>query len=287
MKNFVSRFLLVSVALPALYVAVVYLPQQGHAAIIAVVLIFCAGCGAELAGFFERRGVGAPLPLFAVLSALPALLLWIVLRIPMPASLSSLGVFVGGYGFLLLAVFLPFAFPSRQEEIAESLFKSVSRAFPLLYPGLLAVPIVLIADLPGASTEALIWFALLVFGNDSAAWAVGMLAGRHRGVVAVSPNKSLEGFAGAFGGSLAAAFLGPALYPRALSGPPWKLLILGILVGAAVIAGDLFESALKRSAGMKDSGAVIPGRGGFLDTFDSILFAAPVFYAAITILDLI
>lgn len=287
MRNFLSRFLLVAVALPALYAAAVYLPQHGHAAIVAIVLLFSAGCGVELAGFFVRRGVGVSVPLFAVLSSLPTLLLWTVLRIPPPDPLSTLSVFVGGYGFLLAAMFLPFAIPRRPEAIAESLFRSVALAFPLLYPGILSAAVVLIADLPGAATEALIWFALLVFGNDSAAWAVGMLFGRHRGVVSVSPNKSLEGFFGAYGGSLAAAFLGPVLFPQILSGTPIRLLALGLLVGTAVIAGDLFESSLKRSAGIKDSGVIIPGRGGFLDTFDSILFAAPVFYAAVTILDLV
>ncbi len=53
---------------------------------------------------------------------------------------------------------------------------------------------------------------------------------------------------------------------------------MGSAIGAAVIVGDLFESALKRSAGIKDSGSAVPGRGGFLDSFDSLLFAAPVFY---------
>lgn len=288
MKNFLSRFLLVTVALPALYVAAVYLPRHGHAAIVAVVLVFAAGCGAEIAGFFERRGIRVQAPLLAGLSAFPTFLLWTMLRIFPEAPDPAIGVFVAGCGIAFLAVFAPFAFPRKPEDAAESLVRSAARAFPLLYPGLLAASIVLIADLPGdSSTAALIWFAMLVFGNDSAAWAVGMLAGRHRGIVAVSPNKSLEGFVGAFAGSLASAFLGPLLYPHTLSGPPWKLLALGILVGGAVIVGDLFESALKRSAGIKDSGAMIPGRGGFLDTFDSILFAAPVFYLAVIILDLV
>jgi phosphatidate cytidylyltransferase len=288
MKNFLSRFLLVGVALPSLYSAAVYLPQHGHAAIVAVVLVFTAGCGVEIAGIFERRGIRAPAFLLAGLACLPTILLWVALRVFPEAPSSALGVFVAGYGLVLVAAFAPFAFPRKPEDIADSLSKSAARAFPLLYPGLLAASLVLIADLPGdSSTAALIWFAMLVFGNDSAAWAVGMLAGRHRGVSAVSPNKSLEGFAGAFSGSLGAAFLGPALYPRSLSGSSWKLLVLGVLVGTAVIAGDLFESALKRSAGIKDSGSIIPGRGGFLDTFDSILFAAPVFYAAVLFLDLV
>ncbi len=285
MKNFLSRFLLVAVALPALYAAAVYLPQYGHAAVVAIVLAFAAGCGSELAGLLRLRGFPAPGPLTSALSAAPALLLWFSFRLSPEAAVP--GVFVAGFGLALLAAFLPLAFPRNAEAIGISLSRSAARAFPLLYPGLLSASIVLIAELPGSSTAALIWFALLVFGNDSAAWAVGMMAGRHRGVVAVSPNKSAEGFLGAYGGSLAAAFLGPVLYPGLLSGRSWELVLLGLLVGTAVIAGDLFESALKRSAGIKDSGSVIPGRGGFLDTFDSILFAAPVFYAAVTILDLV
>ena len=157
----------------------------------------------------------------------------------------------------------------------------------MIYPGLFASAIILIADYPTSSTQAILWFALLVFGNDSAAWAVGMLFGKHRGIVVVSPNKSLEGFVGAYAGSLGASFLGRLLFSGAISGSAWKLTVLGLAVGTAVITGDLFESALKRSVGIKDSGTAIPGRGGFLDTFDSIIFAAPVFYAAVRILEII
>lgn len=76
------------------------------------------------------------------------------------------------------------------------------------------------------------------------------------------------------------------LYPGAFPVSPVVTFLLGLVVGLSVIAGDLFESALKRSVGIKDSGAGIPGRGGFLDSFDSEFFAAPVFYAAILLLDL-
>jgi len=287
MKNFLSRFLLVATALPALYALVVFFPQRGHAALVVVVLAFSAGCGVELAGLFSRRGIKAEARLFSGLSVLPPALLWIAGQAFPSAPDAVLGVFVACYALVFLAAFLPFAFPARPEGIGESLPRSAARAFPLVYPGLFSASLVLIAGTGESASAVLIWFALLVFCNDSAAWAVGMLFGRHRGVAVVSPNKSLEGFVGAYAGSLAAAFLGPALYPSALSGSPWKLVFLSLLVGTAVIAGDLFESALKRSAGTKDSGAAIPGRGGFLDTFDSILFAAPVFYAAISILDLV
>ncbi len=287
MKNFLSRFLLVAAALPTLYAAVVFLPHLGHAAIVAVVLVFSAGCGAELAGLFSRRGTRAEAQLFSGLSVLPAALLWTARQVFPSAPDAVLGVFAAGYALVFLSAFLPFAFPRQDEDIGESLPRSSARAFPLVYPGLFSASLVLIAGIGESASAALIWFGMLVFFNDSAAWAVGMLLGRHRGVAAVSPNKSLEGFVGAYAGSLAAAFLGPALYPGTLHGSPWKLAFIALLVGTAVIAGDLFESALKRSAGTKDSGSAIPGRGGFLDTFDSILFAAPVYYAAIHILDLV
>ena len=97
--------------------------------------------------------------------------------------------------------------------------------------------------------------------------------------MAVSPNKSLAGFAGGLLGSLLAALISYYLFPRAGIGSLAALLFTGLCVGVTVILGDLVESALKRSAGVKDSSSFIPGRGGILDSFDSLLFSAPLFIA--------
>jgi phosphatidate cytidylyltransferase len=126
-------------------------------------------------------------------------------------------------------------------------------------------------------------FLCAVMINDAAAWFFGMLFGKkNRGIVAASPNKSAAGFiagyAAAIGVCVGASFLSPAAFtaarfPALLSG-----VILGLATGFAGTVGDLAESALKRSCGVKDSGALMPGRGGILDSIDSITFAAPVFY---------
>ena len=74
--------------------------------------------------------------------------------------------------------------------------------------------------------------------------------------------------------ALAISMLAPAYFQV----HPLAIAAMGLVVGCAAIVGDLFESALKRSAGVKDSGTMVPGRGGFLDSIDSLLFAAPAFY---------
>jgi phosphatidate cytidylyltransferase len=132
-------------------------------------------------------------------------------------------------------------------------------------------------------------FLLMGFGNDSVAWAAGMLFGKNnRGVVAVSPNKSVAGFVGGLVCSMAIGGLAAGLYSGMPEVKAWLPggnvagvcagIVLGLLTGIAGSLGDLAESALKRAAGVKDSGKLIMGRGGVLDSVDSLAFAAPVFY---------
>jgi phosphatidate cytidylyltransferase len=129
----------------------------------------------------------------------------------------------------------------------------------------------------------ILFFLLIVMANDSAAWAFGMLFGKgNRGLIPASPNKSIAGFIGGLVASVlvgmgASLFLKEAFQPQILS-PALSGFIMGFFTGIAATAGDLGESALKRSAGVKDSGGLIPGRGGILDSIDSIALAAPVFY---------
>ena len=122
---------------------------------------------------------------------------------------------------------------------------------------------------------------LVVWAYDTFAYLVGRRFGRHPFMHHISPSKTMEGVVG---GAVAAAIVGAILI--ALLGRPGILgLGFGLLVGAAAQAGDLVESMLKRAAGAKESGTLIPGHGGMLDRVDSFLFAAPVaFFYVVTIL---
>jgi phosphatidate cytidylyltransferase len=123
------------------------------------------------------------------------------------------------------------------------------------------------------------WLLATVVVSDSAQFYTGRAFGRHKLAPAISPGKTVEG---AVGGLLAATVVGFVIGPRAL---PGLAPAVGSLVAAGLaafgLAGDLFESALKRSAGVKDSSDIIPGHGGVLDRIDAYLFAAPMFYLAL------
>jgi len=114
----------------------------------------------------------------------------------------------------------------------------------------------------------------LVWVGDGAAYLVGGVAGRHRLAASVSPGKSVEGAVVAMA---AAAAVGAAAAGWALL-PPVAAAVVGAALAAAGMAGDLWESVLKRAADVKDSGGGVPGHGGVLDRFDSLLLAAPVAY---------
>ena len=107
----------------------------------------------------------------------------------------------------------------------------------------------------------------------------GILFGKStRGFVAASPNKSLVGFIGGIAGSVASGCLFKYFFSEIITISYPRLIILGIITSLAAIIGDLIESVFKRSCNVKDSGTLIPGRGGVLDSIDSLLIAAPIFY---------
>lgn len=180
----------------------------------------------------------------------------------------------------LIIALSPLAF-SKKESFPLILSTAGSISIVHFYTGILPGFLMLIVAGFSDAKNAIITFALLTFGNDSLAWFFGILFGKRRNIIDVSPNKSIAGFIGGALGSIAGAFLG--LGPLAGSwkpeGPKYVVLSLALGVGMAffVIVGDLFESALKRSAGMKDSGEIVPGRGGVLDSFDSLYYSAPFF----------
>ena len=160
--------------------------------------------------------------------------------------------------------------------------------FGALYVGLLgavAILTTLWTDLPSFERVVLPerrWILVLLAGVwsfDTGAYLVGRAIGRRSFLPWISPKKTLEGVLG----GLVAATAAVALVLLATSDNPLEALVLGPLLGSAAQAGDLAESLLKRAAGVKDSGALLPGHGGILDRVDSILFAAPVLAAWVTL----
>lgn len=154
------------------------------------------------------------------------------------------------------------------------LLDTAASAFPVVYIGL---PLGALAAVRAeAGREAVLLLMLTIVISDSAQYYTGRAFGRRPLAPAISPKKTLEGAVGGLlFGTAAMAAGGYVVFPAA-SLP--ILLLVGATIAALGIVGDLFESLLKRRAGLKDSGAIIPGHGGVLDRIDSWLFAAPLYY---------
>ncbi|MEE4381065.1 MAG: phosphatidate cytidylyltransferase [Pseudomonadales bacterium] len=131
-----------------------------------------------------------------------------------------------------------------------------------------------------------LWTMLLVWGADIGAYFAGRAFGRHKLAPAVSPGKTVEGLAG---GAIAALLLSAAMAAAAGFGPGAipAVAAASLLVIAASVVGDLLESLVKRVAGVKDSGTLLPGHGGVLDRIDAVLAAAPVAAALVAAFDLV
>jgi len=130
------------------------------------------------------------------------------------------------------------------------------------------------------SPGIIIGFFILLWTNDTAAYLVGITFGRRRLWERISPRKSWEGFAG---GLIVTAAMGYIIsgWLGVVEARDW--VILGVIVSVTGTYGDLIESMLKRSIGVKDSGSIMPGHGGFLDRFDSVVISFPFVYLYIAV----
>lgn len=145
--------------------------------------------------------------------------------------------------------------------------------FGILYVAVMLSFIMLTRNLEGG--KFLVWLIFLCsWGCDTCAYCVGKLIGKHKMAPVLSPKKSVEG---GVGGVVGAALLG-ALYAWATKGDVVGYALICAVGGLISMVGDLAASAIKRNQGIKDYGKLIPGHGGILDRFDSVIFTAPVIY---------
>jgi phosphatidate cytidylyltransferase len=272
MNNVARRLLLVFIGVPALFAIILLLDMWHFIGFNALIIIF-SGLGAmETANIISEK-------LYSSRKVM-ALLIGIILPLAAYISLFPSAPLVLPVFFLFLSLSIILGYEIFNKTVNEeklTIQRVAGYALILLYPGLFSAALVYLSFLPRAQIM-IILFLTMVFSNDSFAYLFGMLLGKNnRNIFSVSPNKSIAGFIGALAGTTATAFVFSAIFKDLFPLP-----VLGPLLTAAVIfitatTGDLVESALKRAAGIKDSGTMIPGRGGVLDSIDSILFACPFF----------
>ncbi|RVU86017.1 phosphatidate cytidylyltransferase [Leucothrix sargassi] len=139
-----------------------------------------------------------------------------------------------------------------------------------------------IVKLQAHDPQLVLYLIFLVASMDTGAYFVGKAVGKNKLAPELSPGKTLEGAKGGLAGALVFAFLGATYF--GFSGASWLyFLLLSLFVAALSVAGDLFESLVKREAGAKDSGTILPGHGGILDRVDGLLAALPVFVLGLSV----
>lgn len=194
--------------------------------------------------------------------------------IAMKADFGNYGTMAIIISMILILFVYVFGYPKYHAEQVMAAF------FGVIYVAVMLSFIYLTRSLPDG--KFLVWLIFLCsWGCDTCAYCVGMLIGKHKMAPVLSPKKSIEG---AVGGVAGAALLG-VIYAAATQGKMAEYALI-CAVGALIsMVGDLAASAIKRNQNIKDYGKLIPGHGGILDRFDSVIITAPViYYLAKTIL---
>ena len=184
-----------------------------------------------------------------------------------------------------LVLFLVCVFRSPLDRVLRD---AASSLFCLVYVGFTLCTLPLIGAQEGGPSLLLL-LLFVVWSGDTAAFYVGKSIGRRKLAPKLSPNKTWEGTIASVAGSLvitvvliqlAKYLAGRGIDLLAYPGSAWNWLCLAVVLNVAAQLGDLAESALKRGAGVKDSGTLLPGHGGVLDRIDALLLAAPVLWYA-------
>ena len=231
----------------------------------------------------ETHGARLRIPLPWMIAATAALFAVTLPNFPVDAQLPVISALT-----LVLFAWNGFRSPAIQvlPDTAQGLFGLIWIAYPLTL-----IPLMW----KGEDGPALVVFLMLaVWSGDIAALYVGRAFGRHKLAPRLSPGKTWEGSAASIAGSLASAgllvWISELLTARGnlllhIGEPVWQTLLLAALLNIAAQLGDLLESAVKRGAGVKDSGTLLPGHGGILDRIDALLLATPVLWYILVLKD--
>jgi phosphatidate cytidylyltransferase len=293
MKNILARLLVFLIGVPLIFVVVVFLPQFNHLALNCVVVLFCAIGAVEFAGILRKKNLNVSTPEAVIFGGLIPFTMLLYVSFGWTPFLVAASVLICA-AYCLICCALSSA--AGLKDAATHLAAGFS---VILYPGLFFGCTILMSGLSvpaDGQTTLLVTCLFMVFASDGAAWLFGMLFGRNnKGFIAASPNKSIAGFIAGIAASIIigvwassvpriGSLWNPDVFMMPKFSPNICGIILGLSTGVASIVGDLAESAIKRSTSVKDSGILIPGRGGVLDSIDSLSLAAPGFFIVYNVL---
>jgi phosphatidate cytidylyltransferase len=262
LSNFVSRVLVTVVAVPI----VLYLVYLGGWWLFGLATV---GALVALHELYVMARSLRPLVLAGYAGALAALL---------GAQLGGAEWMAGGLMLSILLAFLLYGIAETRQPATVTMSATV---IGVAWIALGLAHLLLLRDVPVHGRLAIFTVLLAVFADDTVAYLVGRLVGRHKMAPALSPGKTWEGFVAGTAAAIAVAFF--ALYDQGFLSIP-ESIALGAAIALAGAAGDLFESALKRDLKVKDSGRLLGGHGGMLDRIDSLLFAGvAAFYVVIAL----
>lgn len=278
MTSLGKRLILTFTSVPALFSLIYFLPHYHHLgfAMLTVLAVF--------SGSYEMRGMlfrsdEKPLVPYWTPVLLPAM--QFIESVYMP----TIPILDITFVLLLIAGFAKEIFIGAKDDFSSTIDRVGRTVFLLIYPGYFSIFLIRIL-LHQQSTNLLLMLFLLVFGNDTFAYVFGMWLGKkNRNIVAVSPNKSIAGFIGGILSTMLLSLLWVRFIPSMRSMfSLGEALLIGFLLAIVSDIGDLVESAFKRGAKVKDSGTIIFGRGGILDSIDSLLASAPFFIVLVALL---
>lgn len=212
---------------------------------------------------------------------LPVVLCTVIMLIIMAAFiLEPLSVELGMFTALLV---IPASYVFSKRPLEDSLPSSAVAVLATTYVGMLGGSLIRLRnDFPQDGWKLVFFLVLVVWLGDSGAYYVGKKFGKHKLSPRISPKKTVEGLFGGIAMSIITAVVVHFTFFKTFPLP--HAIIAGVILSFAGVVGDLAESMWKRSADVKDSGTLLPGHGGFLDRFDSILFTAPILYCYWTLI---
>ena len=280
MNKVAKRLLVFFIGLPII-IGITTLDYYNHIAL-NILAIFCSAFAAhEFYNMAKLKFKMFPKTLVIILTCALPFLAYNTILVDMDFSNLS--------WFLVLEIFLFMGAESiLAKDFTDSVGKIAVTILILFYCGFMITFITRMTAIKENATIFLYLYFILVFMTDSGAWFFGVLFGKTtRGFFKASPNKSIVGFFGGIVTAIACGILFKLIFPTIFFGSIWKIVLLSFGTALAAIIGDLIESVFKRSLGVKDSGTIIPGRGGLLDCLDSLILGAPIFYIGVHFLYLI